>query len=390
MRFPQSLRAAAFLFLLAVLPALAHPIPDVPVRGAFEAGGACTIQVEVDPRCFKDDPNTAPSLLYEFVKPMPEAERATYVEKARAFIPSTVEFLFEPLGRMNPEFQWEWTGKGGAKLSGNEDVTVLTGTWRTTIPAGIHGYRVKALPQGKLSVLFLNTLRGQQVERMAVLFPGETSFLLDLTGLDAAAPTGPAPGAVGVRSGASGWWSTFADFFSQGFLHVLPLGLDHILFVLGLFLLRREWRPLLWQVTTFTVAHTITLGLATLGWVHVSPKIVEPVIAASLVFVALENIFRPKYSVWRLVVVFIFGLVHGLGFAGALRELELPTASLVVGLLGFNVGVEGGQLAVIAIAFIATAWVRDPQLYRRWVVIPGSAAIALMGLWWTVTRVFGL
>jgi hypothetical protein len=367
----------------------AHPIPDVPVRAFFEAGGDCTIQVEVDPRCFDEDPDSAASLLYEFVPNMPEADRAAYFEKARAFVPKTVEFIFEPLGRLNPAFEWKWTAKGGAELTKSDDVTVLTGTWRTTVPAGMQGYRIRALPEGKLSVLFLNHLQGQAVERIAVLFPGETSFLLDLTGLNAAVPTGPSAGSVGVKAGAAGWWRTFVDFFLQGFLHVLPKGLDHILFVLGLFLLCREWKPLLLQVSAFTVAHTITLGLATIGWVSLSPRIVEPIIAASLVFIALENIFRPKYTNWRLLVVFAFGLVHGLGFAGALRELELPTAALLVGLLGFNVGVEGGQIAVIALAFIATAWLRNPQLYRRAIVIPGSAVIAMLGMWWTVTRVFG-
>jgi hypothetical protein len=389
MRFHPLLRRAFLLLALFAGTAAAHPVPDVPVRAYFQADGACSIHVEVDPRCFKDDPENAPSLLNGIFKEMPEADRAAYLEKARAFVPETAEFRFEPLGRIIPELKWEWTTKGGAPLTKDDDVVVLTGIWRTQVPAGIQGYRLRALPQGKLSVLFLNHLNGKSVERIAVLFPGETSYLLNLTGLDAPTPSGPIAGAVGQKGGAAGWWATFADFFEQGFLHVLPKGLDHILFVLGLFLLRREWKPLLWQVSTFTVAHTITLGLATIGWVAVSPRVVEPVIAASLVYVALENIFRPQYTVWRLLVVFIFGLVHGLGFAGALRELALPTASLLVGLLGFNVGVEGGQLAVISLAFIATAWIRNPVQYRRAIVIPGSAAIAAMGLWWTVTRVFG-
>ena len=96
-----------------------------------------------------------------------------------------------------------------------------------------------------------------------------------------------------------------------------------------------------------------------------------------------------RYSAWRLVVVFVFGLVHGLGFASAMGELDLPLKSLLVGLLGFNVGVEGGQLAVVALAALATVWLRNPVTYRRAIVIPGSAMIAIMGLWWTVTRVFG-
>ncbi|MDQ3622278.1 MAG: HupE/UreJ family protein [Verrucomicrobiota bacterium] len=388
MHLPFWLRCV-LLFVLLRGPLLAHPIPDVPARAYFEAGGACKIEVEVDPRCFADDPESAPSMLYLALRSKPEAERAALLEQARAFAARTIEFYFDPLGRMLPEFRFEFTGNHAAPLVKDDDVVVLTGTWQSSVPAGIYGYRIRTTREAKLSVLFLNHLQGEAVERTQVLFPGETSFLLDLTGLSATAPTAAAPGAVGVKGGAGGWWRTFGSFFRQGFVHVLPLGLDHILFVLGLFLLRREWKPLLWQITAFTVAHTITLALATLGAVSVPLRIVEPIIAASLFFVAMENIFRPRYTMWRLVVVFVFGLVHGLGFAGALQELELPLGSLVVGLLGFNAGVEGGQIAVVALAFLATAWLRNPVLYRRIIVVPGSAAIALMGVWWTVDRVRG-
>jgi hydrogenase/urease accessory protein HupE len=179
------------------------------------------------------------------------------------------------------------------------------------------------------------------------------------------------------------------NYLRQGFVHVVPYGLDHILFVVGLFLLSRSWRPLLAQVTTFTLAHSITLAIATIGLIKVPASVVEPVIAASIAFIAVENILRPKYSPWRLLVVFVFGLIHGLGFAGALNELDLPTSSLVIGLVGFNVGVETGQLCVITLAFMATNWIREAAPYRRWIVIPGSVAIASLGVWWTFERIFG-
>jgi hypothetical protein len=205
-----------------------------------------------------------------------------------------------------------------------------------------------------------------------------------LSGLQSDESAAPNPDAVGIEGGAS---ATFVSFLRQGFLHVLPLGLDHILFVLGLFLLSREWRPLLWQVTMFTLAHTLTLGLATLGGFSVSPAIVEPVIAASIAVVALENIFHAKYTPWRLGIVFAFGLVHGLGFAGALQDLALPATSLLVGLLGFNVGVEFGQLAIVSLALAATFWVKPEKVYRKLLAIPGSVLIALAGTWWTVERI---
>lgn len=145
---------------------------------------------------------------------------------------------------------------------------------------------------------------------------------------------------------------TFINYIPVGFDHIVPLGLDHILFVLGLFFLSTHLGPLLWQVSAFTLAHTITLALAALGYVSIPGSIVEPLIAASIAFVAIENITSRGLSAWRPLVVFGFGLLHGLGFASVLGEFGLPPGSFVPALIGFNVGVELGQLAVIAVAFL--------------------------------------
>lgn len=173
------------------------------------------------------------------------------------------------------------------------------------------------------------------------------------------------------------------DYGVLGFLHILPKGLDHILFVLGLFLLSRKWSLLLWQVTAFTLAHSITLALSVFGFVDVSPSIVEPLIALSIVYVGVENLLTRSLHVWRIVIVFVFGLLHGLGFAGVLVDLGLPKTDFVWALAGFNVGVEAGQLAVIGLAFISVFWMRgNQQAYRSWVVIPTSLAIGIVGLYW--------
>jgi len=145
---------------------------------------------------------------------------------------------------------------------------------------------------------------------------------------------------------------TLINYIPVGFDHIVPLGLDHILFVLGLFFLSTHLGPLLWQVSAFTLAHTITLALAALGYVSIPGSIVEPLIAASIAFVAIENIASRGLSRWRPLVVFGFGLLHGLGFASVLGEFGLPPGSFVPALIGFNVGVELGQLAVIAVAFL--------------------------------------
>ncbi|MBI2296011.1 MAG: HupE/UreJ family protein [Betaproteobacteria bacterium] len=178
------------------------------------------------------------------------------------------------------------------------------------------------------------------------------------------------------------------DYTALGFTHILPKGLDHILFVLGLFLLSTRWKPLLIQVTSFTVAHSITLALAVYGVVSLSPRIVEPLIAASIAYVAIENIVTPQLQPWRPLVVFGFGLLHGLGFAGVLREIGLPRSQFVNALVSFNVGVELGQLAVITLAFLAVGvWGYNRAWYRPRVVIPASAVVAVVGLIWTVERV---
>lgn len=177
-------------------------------------------------------------------------------------------------------------------------------------------------------------------------------------------------------------------YFEIGFVHILPLGLDHILFVVGLFLLSPAWRPLLLQVTAFTVAHSVTLALGVLGLVQLSPSIVEPLIALSIAYICLENLFTNKVTLWRPVIVFGFGLLHGLGFAGVLGEIGLAPGAFVAALVGFNIGVEVGQIAVLLGCSAAVGAFVDKPWYRQRVSIPASILIGLVGLYWTVERVF--
>ncbi len=187
------------------------------------------------------------------------------------------------------------------------------------------------------------------------------------------------------------WWTTAIEYTSLGFTHILPKGLDHILFVIGLFLLGTRWRPLLLQVTLFTIAHSVTLGLSMLGVVALPSSIVEPLIAFSIAYIAIENLFTHELSPWRGAVVFLFGLLHGLGFAGVLGELGMPPGQFGLALVSFNVGVELGQLTVIGLSALAVGWWRISrrEAYRRWVVVPVSLAIALVGFYWTAARALG-
>lgn len=174
------------------------------------------------------------------------------------------------------------------------------------------------------------------------LAAGQTSDSITLTG-------GNAMGAA----------ATFFSYVPTGFDHIVPLGVDHILFVLGLFFLSTHLKPLLWQVSAFTLAHTITLALAALGYVTVPAAIVEPLIALSIAYVAVENIFLRTLSPWRPFIIFGFGLLHGLGFASVLAQFGLPEQNFVPALIGFNIGVEIGQICVIAVAYLCVYMARE-------------------------------
>jgi len=200
------------------------------------------------------------------------------------------------------------------------------------------------------------------------------------------APSAPvslsAPLPPPTRAGI-GW-----QYFTLGFTHILPHGFDHVLFVVGIFLLTSKWRSIVAQVSTFTIAHSITLALTMYGIVSLPAKVVEPMIALSIAYVAIENLMVSELKPWRLALVFSFGLLHGMGFAGVLRDLGLPRPAFLTALVTFNVGVEAGQLTVIALAFAACAYwqQRDRAAYRRVIVVPASIAIALAGVFWTVQR----
>lgn len=198
-----------------------------------------------------------------------------------------------------------------------------------------------------------------------------------------------APAPVTPVAPASQRWVALGRYVELGARHILAGGMDHVLFVLGLFLLSARLRPLLWQTTVFTAAHSITLGLALFGVVRLPGRIVGPLIALSIAAVAVENLLTNRLRPRRLGVIFFFGLVHGLDFATALTALSLPRKDFQTALVGFNAGVELGQIAVVLLAFGTLGLFRERQGYRRWVVRPASAAIAAVALWWMGQRLLG-
>ena len=386
------------LFFRFFCSAYTHPIPDIPILGSFNSDGNSSIIIEIDPRSFAEDPESIPFITANAFKDFPDSNKTELLLKAQEMIRDAFDLRFGETSWFLPDFDLNFTEKDAGDLS-EDNIVVIQGRHDTFLESNSTFYQIRAKEEAPYDLIFTNQIDGKPQRRVNVLFPGEESFKLDLGFIG----TRPEPEAVKpsviqpaktiskeeqAEQRRADARSTFFSFTRQGFVHVLPLGLDHILFVLGLFFLSRKWKPIIYQVSVFTIAHTITLGLATLDLVAAPSHVVEPIIAASIAVVAIENIFFPGYRHVRLLVVFFFGLIHGLGFAGALSAFDLDPTSLVIGLLGFNVGVEFGQLAVIALVFGATFWLTEEKAYRKWVVVPGSALIALMGIYWTIERVF--
>lgn len=178
-------------------------------------------------------------------------------------------------------------------------------------------------------------------------------------------------------------------YLKLGYTHILPEGLDHILFVAGLCLLSNKMKVIVWQATAFTIAHSITLALSMKNIIVAPSAVVEPIIALSILFVAVENLLLTELKPWRIVLVFMFGLIHGLGFASSLNEIGLPRNKFLVSILSFNIGVELGQISVILAVFLLIVRPFGKQVnYRKKIVYPLSILIAAIAFYWTVQRVF--
>jgi hypothetical protein len=241
-----------------------------------------------------------------------------------------------------------------------------------------------ALPRGVKTVTFSTSLVYGSYPVVFRRAGGDRDATQWLQGTETSAPF-----AVQGASQFATRLQRLASAVALGFTHILPAGMDHVLFVLGLFFLTTRLRAVLAQVTAFTLAHSITLGLTLYGVVSLPSSVVEPLIAVSIAYVAFENLVTSELKPWRLVLVFGFGLLHGMGFAGALSRLELPRAEFLTTLVGFNLGVEAGQLTVIAAATLIVAMVRlSPDRYRRTIVRPASLLIGAVGLVWTIRRGF--
>jgi hypothetical protein len=195
--------------------------------------------------------------------------------------------------------------------------------------------------------------------------------------------TPPLPRIGVLDSSAEG---VFLSYLVAGVQYIIPFGFDHVLFVFGLFLFAARIGPLVWQVSAFTVAHSLTLALATTGVISVPANIVEALIAASLIYIGIENALGWGSIRTRSAAVFAFGLLHGLGFAHILGDFGVATDRFALALVGFNVGIELGQLAVLVLAFLTVGWFAGKSWYRSVIAVPASLLIAAAGIFWVVER----
>lgn len=353
-------------------PAGAHEIRPAIVTADFQSGGEYTIELSGNLEALlagigsqHDDTDDSP--LAQTYNELRRLSSEALTARVEAFLPrflDGVDIRFDDV-RSQPRLDRVQAPTVGDPDLARTTTLILKGqtppgaplfTWRYNPAFGDSVLRVRRADDGKMAAFWLKN--------------GERSPPVPVTGA-------PPPSTM----------NTALRYIGVGFAHILPLGLDHVLFVLGLFLLSTRLRPLIIQVTNFTIAHTITLGFSMAGVFSLPATLVEPLIALSIVFVALENWFTDRLTPWRPYIVFGFGLIHGLGFAGVLQELGLDPSDFVLSLVSFNIGVELGQLAVILAAYALVGfWFGRKSWYRPAVVRPASALIALVGLFWFVER----
>ncbi len=360
------------LCLLATAPAArGHVFEFTDTRVALSGDGRFVVEMvaDLDALALGVDPALDPGEVAAAIRALPAAEREATEARLRRFFEIRVRVRFD-----GEPARFTLSFPGAGKRPSPEFPEMVFG-----IVARMEG----EVPAPAQAVTFWAS-RTFPAVRLTLERPGAAPERLLLPAAEES-PAFPVRGSGTLEARAATAWR----YAVLGFEHILPAGLDHVLFVLGLFLLSPRPKPLLIQVSLFTLAHTATLALSTLGLVRLSPSVVEPLIALSIAWVAFENVLTTELRPWRAGLVFAFGLLHGLGFAGVLGELGLPREAFFTALVSFNVGVELGQLTVIGLAFAAVGAFRSRAWYRARVVVPASLLIGLTGAWWTLTRTLG-
>lgn len=379
-RLPTIAVAATVIFaLLACSPTTAHEIRPSIADFQIDQSDRFVINIRLNAEALiagigpehEDTDDSPQAEAYNALRELPPEQLADRFESYRSDFLEEVGLHFDG-ERITPDTVSINVAPVGDTSLARDSIVTLSGP----IPEDAETFRWKWGESLGPSVIRINTADGGNLGAeegySAYLSAGEASEAIEFRGAQ-----------------ARGFTETVWEYVVIGFTHIVPKGLDHILFVVGLFLLSTKFSSLLWQVTAFTLAHTITLALGVLGLVQISPAIVEPLIALSIVYVAVENILTDHLQKWRPVIVFFFGLLHGLGFAGVLQDIGLSTSYFITALIAFNVGVELGQLVVIAICMLGVGiWFGNKSWYRQAITIPASLLIALIASWWFYERVF--
>lgn len=373
-------RWTRFLLLLTLIApvCLGHPMPDIPVRASFEANGSFEITVEVDPRCFEADPNTAPYLVEEKWKTLPEAELKALLDKTRAFIDRSVALHFSTAEPLVPAFEYSFSTLENAPLSKADDPVMVSGRWKGTLPKEVRDYSITALEGGGFSVLFLNKLKGEKVERFQVLFPGESSYKLDLLPI-------VKPPIVKPQSVFAVWSTVFKGALTVGFVYVWGRGFEHLLLILCLCLINNDRRDWIAQIKVYGICQLLLVP-----WMQVPvPSWIWLVTAGSLVMMALINLLQRPLQLWRLVLVALVGIAHGMAFSDHVRDLQVFKFSTVATVSGYMIGIVCAQVTAVMLVSWLTRRLESPVSFRKLVTNPVSMLIAGAGVWLLMTRLNG-
>ena len=367
-----TIAALAIVSALSVGSAAGHDFGFTEVSLVLrpDATFQANMQLDLDALALGVAPDSDDAELVAVLAGLPESQLAELVDDLRSLLERRVRVLFDGV---RADVRIEFPDRAGLTRNASPPTFLGVRAWLAgTVPADAEhvSFRAsRAFAPVQLSIL--DERSGATAREPLARGDESTPFALDP--------------ASQQRAPVSSLRASL-QYARLGFLHIIPAGLDHMLFVLGLFLLSARLRPLLLQVSAFTLAHTVTLALSALGVVQLPASIVEPLIALSIAYVGIENAITDRLHSWRPMLVFAFGLLHGLGFAGVLGEIGLPQDQALSALLGFNIGVELGQLAFVA------AVVGPVLLLRRapdWAQKIPAYGIGTVAAAWTIERVLG-
>lgn len=382
--------AAVWVLALAAPPALGrHPPVDALAALRLDGSGGLTIELTYDALAFAlndTSVNIPDGPMFELLNGPQDVLEKSLADARSRFV--TLCVLEAGGVRVPVEVTTAPTAADvrdwRARRRGNPLPVKLQLLARASLPEEARSFRIR-FPEMLGKLLMTLERPGEEI----VALPLEANEVSPEFGIPR--PAGPATaGAQAATPDAEGAWAVFGRFTVLGFHHILPEGLDHCLFVLGLFLLSPRVKPVLVQISAFTLAHTLTLTLSSLGIFGAPSWFVEPAIAASVAFVGIENLVTTRVDWKRSLVAFGFGLVHGLGVASTFHDERIPPGKLVPSLAAFTVGVEAGHVAVLAAAFLVLGWFRNRPWYRARLAMPLSVGISLVAAVWFVQRVWPL